>query len=140
MSARLVIVDLSDPTRPWEVSALTIGDPYVHDVFVRDGILFNAHWNQGVALSDIGGGRRGGSPEGRVRIGTAQTVGGAAHGVWWYHDRATGERRYAFVGEEQPGITGSSSRGDVHVVDVSDQANPREVAFFNVLGAGTHNF
>ena len=138
--ARLVIVDLSDPARPREVSTLTIGRPFVHDVFVRGGILFTALWNEGVALWDIGGGGRGGSPEDPVRMGTVQTIGGAAHNVWWYHDPRTGDRRYAFVGEEQPGITGSSSRGDVHVVDVSDWENPREVAFFSIPGAGTHNF
>ena len=29
-------------------------------------------------------------------------------------------KRFAFVGEEAPGSIGSSSRGDIHVVDVSD--------------------
>ena len=32
------------------------------------------------------------------------------------------------------------SSGDIHVVDVSDLAHPREVAFFHLDGAGTHNF
>jgi hypothetical protein len=46
-----------------------------------------------------------------------------------------------FVGEEGPG-SGSinSSNGDVHVVDVSDMSAPREIAFYHVDGAGTHNF
>ena len=30
--------------------------------------------------------------------------------------------------------------GDVHVVDVSVPATPREVAYYTVQGAGTHNF
>jgi hypothetical protein len=33
-----------------------------------------------------------------------------------------------------------SSVGDIHVLDVSDLAHPREVAFYHVPGAGTHNF
>jgi hypothetical protein len=33
-----------------------------------------------------------------------------------------------------------SSAGDIHVIDVSDLTRPREVAFYNVPGAGTHNF
>ncbi|MEO7963188.1 MAG: hypothetical protein ABIT38_04675, partial [Gemmatimonadaceae bacterium] len=46
-----------------------------------------------------------------------------------------------FVGEEAGGAAGfSSSAGDIHVVDISSLAEPREVAFFNVSGAGTHNF
>ena len=47
-----------------------------------------------------------------------------------------------FVGEEAPG-NGSllnSSNGDIHVVDVSNMAAPREVAFYHVDDAGTHNF
>jgi hypothetical protein len=56
------------------------------------------------------------------------------------HDAATGSKRWAFVGEEGPASIGSTSEGDVHVIDVSDLTRPREVAFFTVAGAGTHNF
>ena len=68
-----------------------------------------------------------------------KTLGGEVHNIWWYHD-ATGGKKYAFVGEEGPGSIGSSSRGDIHVVDVSDLTKPREVALYHVDGAGTHNF
>jgi hypothetical protein len=44
------------------------------------------------------------------------------------------------VGQEGPGVFGSRSSGDIHVVDVSDLARPREVALFHLDGAGTHNF
>lgn len=137
--ARLVIVDLADPTAPREVAVLTIGTPYMHDVFVRDGILFTALWNAGLTLWDLGGAGRGGSPESPVRLGTVQTVGGAVHNVWWYHD-TEGGKRFAFVGEEQPPVALSSSAGDIHVVDVSDFDDPREVAFYHLPAAGTHNF
>jgi hypothetical protein len=60
--------------------------------------------------------------------------------VWWFHDAATSSRRYVFVGEEGPANLFSSSSGDIHVVDISDIDNPREVAFYRVEGAGTHNF
>jgi len=66
-------------------------------------------------------------------------VGGKAHNIWWYHDAAN-NKKYAFVGEEGPGSIGSSAIGDIHVVDVSNLTAPREVAFFNIPGAGTHNF
>jgi hypothetical protein len=33
-----------------------------------------------------------------------------------------------------------SASGDIHVVDVSDLANPREVASFRLPDAGAHNF
>jgi hypothetical protein len=137
---RLVIVDLGDPANPREVLVRPMGQPFIHDVFVRDGLLFTALWNEGVSLWDIGGGGLGGSPEDPRLIGNVQTAGGSVHNVWWFHDPHTGSRRYALVGEERPGAIGSSSAGDLHVVDLTDLRNPREVAFFNVPGAGVHNF
>ncbi|MEO5580454.1 MAG: hypothetical protein ABIR58_07325, partial [Gemmatimonadaceae bacterium] len=139
-AARLVIADITDPADPREVFTREMGSPFVHDVFVRDGILMAALWNDGLAIFDIGGGGRGGSPANPVQLGSVKTVGGKAHNINWFHDPVTGSKRYAFVGEEGPGSIGSSSIGDIHVVDVSDMTNPREVAFFHAPGAGAHNF
>ena len=149
--ARLVIVDLSDPRNPREILSRTMGNPFVHDVFVRDGLLFTALWNDGVTIWDIGGGGKGGTPADPVQIGNVRTapwspaVGGSeAHNVWWFQDAAGGAnaKRFMFVGEEAPGDGSllNSSNGDIHVVDVSDMSAPREVAFYHVDGAGTHNF
>ena len=138
--ARLVIVDLSDPAAPQQIFTAAMGSPYVHDVYVRDGILFTALWNQGITIWDIGGGGSGGSVSNPVALGSVVTAGGKAHNVWWYHEAATGHKRFAFVGEEGPGSIGASSSGDIHVVDVSNLASPREVAFYHLDGAGTHNF
>jgi hypothetical protein len=138
--AKLVIVDLSTPSVPVEVFSQAMGNPFVHDVFVRDGILMTALWNDGLSIFDIGGGGKGGSVSNPILLGNVKTVGGKAHNVWWFHDASTGTKRYAFVGEEGQGAIGASSSGDIHVVDVSDFANPREVAFYDVPGAGTHNF
>lgn len=137
--ARLVVVDITDPTAPTQAFSAIMGAPYVHDVFVRDGILFTALWNQGIAIWDIGGAGTG-SVSNPVMLGNLATVDGKAHNIWWYHSPITGEKRYAFVGEEGPGAIGSQASGDIHVVDVSDFAAPREVAFFHLDGAGTHNF
>jgi hypothetical protein len=138
--ARLVIVDLSNPSSPTQVFSQTMGNPYVHDVNVRDGILFAALWNDGVSIFDIGGGGKGGSPSAPVLLGNVITVGGSAHNIWWFQDPATGSKRYAFVGQEGPGSVPASSTGDIHVIDVSNLEKPKEVAFYNVAGAGTHNF
>jgi hypothetical protein len=138
--ARLTIVDLSTPAAPVEVFSQVMGNPFVHDVFVRDGILFTALWSGGLSLWDIGGGGKGGSPASPVLLGNVRTVNGSVHNVWWFHDPASGSKKYAFVGEEGPSDGFARASGDVHVVDVSDMAAPREVAFYHVTGAGTHNF
>lgn len=140
LAARLVIVDLSSPAAPVEVFSRVMGAPFVHDVFVRDGVLMTALWDGGVGIFDIGGLGAGGSVANPVLVSTTPTLGGNAHNIWWLHDPVTGSKQYAFVGEEGPGDVGGSSIGDIHVLDVSDMQKPREVAFFSVPGAGTHNF
>ena len=139
LAARLVIADITNPQAPSEVFVRAMGSPFIHDVFVRDGLLFTALWNEGATIWDIGGAGRGGSPASPVEIGNVRTVGGSAHNLWWYH-AANGEKRYLFVGEEGPASLFTSASGDIHVVDMSDMTNPREVAFYSVPGAGTHNF
>jgi hypothetical protein len=136
---RLVIVDLTNPAAPTQVFTAVMGNPFVHDVYVRDGILITALWNQGITIWDIGG-VGAGSVANPIPLGSLVTVGGEAHNVWWYHNAVTGEKRYAFVGQEGSASIGFSSTGDIHVVDVSNFAAPREVAFFHLDGAGTHNF
>ena len=107
----------------------------------RTSIVDNtALWNDGIKIWDIGGGNSGGSVANPVPLGSVVTQGGKAHNVWWFHNQANGEKRFAFVGEEAPGSIGASTFGDIHVVDVSNFASPREVAFFHLDNAGTHNF
>ena len=138
--ARLVIVSLANPSQPVTVSSLQMGSPYIHDVFVRDGLLFTGEWNDGIGIWDIGGGGTGGTVANPKRVARLATIGGKVHNVWWYHDPVANSKRYLFVGEEGPGVIGSSSIGDIHVVDISTIAAPAEVARFNVAGGGTHNF
>jgi hypothetical protein len=137
-SARLVIVDITDPTAPTQVFTAQMGSPYVHDVFVRDGYLITALWDAGITMWDIGGGGAG-SVANPVQVANLQTVGGEVHNVWWYH-ALSGEKKYVFVGQEGPASIGASSSGDIHVVDISKMSAPREVAFYHLEGAGTHNF
>ena len=138
-AARLVIVDITNPATPTQVFTQVMGSPYVHDTFVRDGVLFIAVWNDGIKIWDIGGGGRGGTPSSPVELSTLATLGGKAHNIRWYKD-AGGAKRFAFGGEEGPGSVASSSSGDIHVIDVADLTAPHEVAFYHIDGAGTHNF
>jgi hypothetical protein len=118
----------------------------IHDTFVRAGIAFVCAWNTGVIIYDVGDGRAGGSPSHPVEISRIVTRddgvpgGPAAHNSWWFWNPTTSERRYLFVGQEGPGELGSTSSGDIHVLDVADLAHPLEVASLSIAGAGTHNF
>jgi hypothetical protein len=150
--SRLIIVDITNPAAPVAVSSTAMGQPFVHDVFVRDGLVFTALWNDGLAIWDIGGGTASGaSPANPIRLGTVHTLDylsrpdhSQAHNVHWFHDPRNGSKRFAFVGEEVPLGGGfgnpNSMAGDIHVVDVSNFSAPREVAFFHVDSAGVHNF
>jgi hypothetical protein len=146
--SRLTIVDITDPATPREAWSQPMGEPNVHDTFVRDGALFTANWNQGLVVWDVGGLGRGGSPSSPVRIGALTTaasqpgLGPSVHNMWWLH--TGGGKRYVLVGEESTAglVIGNSSAGDIHVVDVSDLTRPeswREVASYRVAGAGVHN-
>ncbi len=138
--SRLMIVDLSDPANPREVMFRDMGNPFIHDVYVRDGILFTALWNDGMVMWDIGGGGKGGTIQNPVEITRLLTVNGEVHNIWWLRDPATGTKRFAIIGEEGAARLFDQSSGDIHIVDLENPASPREVAFYSVAGAGTHNF
>jgi hypothetical protein len=137
--ARLVTVDLSNPATPALIYTKVIGNPYVHDTFIRNGILFLALWNDGVQIWDVGGCGTGATPEFPKVLGSVKTLGGEVHNIFWYNDPG-GSKRFAFVGQEGPGVVPSQSTGDIHVIDLSDLSAPKEVAYYTVPNAGTHNF
>ena len=138
--ARVIIVDLSVPTSPQEVFSANLSPGFLHDALLRDGLLFLARWDDGLAIWDVGGAGRGGSPSNPVPMSCIVTVTGSVHNVWWFRDPSAIASRYVFVGEEGASSLFSFTSGDIHVVDISDVDNPREVAFYSVEGAGTHNF
>jgi hypothetical protein len=152
---RLTIVDITDPLQAVDVFSQQIATN-IHDVFIRDGVLFTAIWDTGMRIYDVGGAGRGGSTSSPVPLGTVKTAPcrdcgagtSSVHNIWWFHDPTTNTKRYAFIGEEGPSSLFSSSRGSIHVVDVSDFNAPREVAMYEPLPsttatgqvAGAHNF
>jgi hypothetical protein len=142
----LMIYDVTQPAAPTLVRRVPVEPHYgIHDTFVRDGLAFVFAWDEGVIIYDVGNGIRGGSPSSPVEVSrlvtsATSTSSPAVHNGWWFHNPVTGERRYLFIGQEGPAVIGSRSSGDIHVVDVSDLANPHEVGFFHLAGAGTHNF
>jgi hypothetical protein len=143
----LLIYDVTDPTDVTLEATVPVPAEYgIHDTFVRDGLAFVFAWNSGVIIYDVGNGVQGGSPASPAEVGrlipsdNGVAGGPAVHNGWWFHNPVSGERRYLFLGQEGPGVVGAQASGDIHVLDVSDLAHPREVAFFHLNGAGAHNF
>ena len=137
------------------VTPAPAGAVFIHDMFVRDGLAFVFAWNAGVIIYDVGNGVRGGSPTVPQQVGvripsTAGLPCACVHNGWWFHNPNTGEKKYLFLGQEGPGSIGTSSTGDIHVLDVTDLTNPVEVASYhhpNLPDAtgtsrtvGVHNF
>ena len=134
----LLIYDVTDPTAALLTATVPVPADYgIHDTYVRDGLAFVFAWNTGVIIYDVGNGRSGGSPAEPVEVSrlvpsdNGVPGGPAVHNGWWFHNPVSGERRYLFLGQEGPGVVGAQASGDIHVVDVSDLSDPREVAFFS---------
>jgi hypothetical protein len=143
----LLIYDITDPASIVLRATVPIPPAYgIHDTYVRDGLAFVFAWNTGVIIYDVGNGVRGGTPANPVEVSRLLTAddgvagGSAVHNGWWFHNPVRGENRYLFIGQEGAGVVGAESSGDLHVVDVFDLLHPKEVAFFHLDGAGTHNF
>ncbi|HEU5049377.1 MAG TPA: Ig-like domain-containing protein, partial [Gemmatimonadales bacterium] len=131
------------------------GAVFIHDMFVRDGLAFVFAWDAGVIIYDVGNGVNGGSPSspqevGRLLTSTSGLPCVCVHNGWWFHNPNTSEKKYLFLGQEGPGSIGTSSTGDIHVVDVSNLAAPVEVASYHhpnlpdgtgtSRSVGVHNF
>ncbi len=128
----LQILDISDPAHPMELGRFYAGSSFLHDVYVRDGLAFLSHWDAGLVILDVGNGMAGGSPANPVELGRVLTAGGNTHNAWYWP-----EAGYVFVGEE---VDSGAPPGAMHVVDVSDMSNPREVASFYIESWTPHNF
>ena len=128
------VLDVSDPASPTFVARFWGGDSFLHDIYVRDGLAFLSHWDAGLIILDVGNGMAGGSPTNPVEVSRLPDLGGETHNVWYWP-----ESGYAFVGEEQFGYSTAPS-GILHVVDLRDITQPREVATYEVWGSSSHNY
>ncbi len=128
--AGLRIVDISDPTDPRSVAHFWGGGSFLHDVYVRDGLAFLSHWDEGLIILDVGAGIAGGSPADPVEVGRMRIHAGNVHNAWYWP-----ETGYVFVGEEDFGRPGV-----VHVVDAGDLSGPEVVATYAVPDVTPHNF
>ena len=134
------IVDISDPKNPKESGRWSVGTPgrYIHDLIFVDDVGYMSYWDDGMIILDVGGAGKGGSLDRPVFVSQYKYGPfGSTHHVFRY-------KNYAFIsdelfGTEENGAHANGPGGYVHVVDVSDLENPREVARYEVPEAGAHN-
>ncbi len=125
-----------------------VGGRYLHDVYVKDGLIYLAYWRDGLVILDVGNGIKGGSPEKPQFVSQFHFNHHELYGNGWLAGTHSVFRykNYLFIGDEVfPPIFDIESkrripvRGIVHVMDVSDIEHPRKVAEYPVPEAGAHN-
>ncbi|MEY4856130.1 MAG: hypothetical protein RLZZ97_960 [Gemmatimonadota bacterium] len=158
----LHVIDVNDPYHPKEVARWkTEGRPdagrSLHDIDLRDGLLYASYWNDGLIVLDVGNGIKGGSPSNPVQVSQykydlnamykqVEVDGGpgfirGTHTAWRH-------KNYVFIADEVfpaagPKGTKDASAGRAYgrlqVVDVSDITKPKVVAFYEPEHGGVHN-
>ncbi|HEV8216109.1 MAG TPA: hypothetical protein VGP95_09755 [Gemmatimonadaceae bacterium] len=156
------VIDVNDPLHPrrvasWALSRTIEAGRTVHDIEVRDGLLYASYWADGLVILDIGDGRKGGSPS-SPRLVTqfrydldslyrdAIDVFGpdyirGTHTAWPHG-------KYIFVADEvftngsvagAPATASFRTYSRLHVLDASDLEHLKEVAWYEPEYGGVHN-
>lgn len=158
----LHILDVNDPYHPREVARWkTEGRPdagrSLHDIDIKDGLLYASYWNDGLVVLDIGNGVKGGSPANPVMVSQykydlnalykqVEVDGGpgfirGTHTAWRH-------KNYVFIADEvfpasyptgTKDAAAGRAYGRLHVLDVSDLAHPKPVAWYEPEYGGVHN-
>ncbi len=152
--SRWDVINAEDPGNPFRVSRFEDPRPgrSVHDVWVHDGIAFQAGNTDGLVVVDVGGGGAGGSPRNPVEMGRLYQLAGWNHAVWPFRSRSA-NRFYVVTGDEShpvnPRIPGpiiaweermpSRAMGWIHFNEFDDPDHPVEIARYRVPEAGPHN-
>jgi len=141
-------INIEDPANPKIVGEFELDTPghSIHDVWIHDGIAYSSNWSDGVQLVDIGNGIAGGSPANPVQFASYTYPSGSNHAAFPYEDKKTG-KFYVILGDEEfpygldpDGRKPGRAAGFLHIIDFTDLKNPKEVAWFEVPFAGSHNF
>jgi hypothetical protein len=156
---RFDVVSIEDPTQPTRVSRFETNTPgrAVHDVWVRDGIAYQAGRTDGIVMIDVGGGGdtdSAGSPQNPVEMGRADQITRWNHAVWPMKS-SSANKSYIFAGDEtfheNPRVPQGEqfnpdiklplrAAGWIHVLDFDNPAEPKEVARYKVGDFGIHNY
>jgi hypothetical protein len=159
----LHVIDINDPYKPKEVAQWkTPRIPAMRDArcttsMCRTGCCTASYWNDGLVILDVGNGMKGGTPS-NPQCGLAvqvrpqrlyrdvEAVGGpgfirGTHTAWRH-------KNYVFIADEvfpSSGVKGAKDAaagrayGRMQVIDVSDIANPKSVAYYEPEFGGVHN-
>jgi hypothetical protein len=157
----LHIIDINDPYHPKQVGEFRTDRPdagrYVHDIDVRDGMVYASYWNDGLVILDVGNGIKGGTPSHPVLVSQfkydldslyreVEEVSGpgftrGTHTAWRHG-------KYVFIGDEvylngpvkgAKDAAASRMYGTLQVIDVSDVEHPKSVAWYTPEHGGVHN-
>ena len=158
----LHVLDVNDPYHPKQVAEWkTEGRPdagrSLHDIDLRDGLLYASYWNDGMVVLDVGNGIKGGSPSNPQLVSQfkydlnalykqVEADGGpgfirGTHTAWRH-------KNYVFIADEvfpASGVKGAKDAaagrayGRMQVIDVSDITKPKSVAWYEPEYGGVHN-
>jgi hypothetical protein len=157
----LHIIDINNPAKPKEVAQWktprTEAGRMLHDIDVRDGMLYASYWNDGLVILDIGKGIKGGSPSNPQFVSQykydlnalykqVEQVGGpgfvrGTHTAWRYKDYVIIADEVFTTADEEKLFAKEPARayGRLQVLDVSDIFHPKPVAFYEPEYGGVHN-
>jgi hypothetical protein len=155
------IIDWNDPCNPktsavWKTPRPDAGRS-LHDIDVQDGLAYLSYWNDGLVILDIGNGIKGGSPSNPQVVSQykydlndmyrqVEAAGGpgfirGTHTAWRH-------KNYVFIADEvfpaapvkgAKDASAGRAYGRLQVIDVSDIAKPKSVAFYEPEYGGVHN-
>ena len=156
------VIDINDPANPkevaqWKTPGSDASGRYIHDIDVRDGLLYGSWWNDGLVILDVGNGVAGGSPSKPTFVSQykydldklyreVEAVSGpgfsrGTHTAWRHND-------YIFIADEvyrNSPVAGAKDAaanrmyGTLQVVDVKDVKRPTVVATYTPEYGGVHN-
>jgi hypothetical protein len=156
------VIDINDPAHPkevaqWKTPGSDASGRYIHDIDVRDGLLYGSWWNDGLVILDVGNGVAGGSPSNPKFVSQykydldklyhdVEAVSGpgftrGTHTAWRHKD-------YVFIADEvyrngpvagAKDAAASRMYGTLQVLDVKDVKNPKVVASYTPEYGGVHN-